>query len=48
VSICRRAGVAEAVVMELVGHGSPAMTRLYTHGSAEARSAAIAALPALA
>jgi integrase len=48
VSICRRAGVAEMVVMELVGHGSPAMTRLYTHGTPESRAAAIATLPALA
>lgn len=48
VSICRRAGVPEMVVAEMVGHSSPAMTRLYTHGSDESRAAAIAALPALA
>lgn len=47
VSICRRAGVPEMVVMEMVGHGSPAMTRLYTHGTRESRAAAISSLPAL-
>lgn len=45
VSLCRRAGVHEQVVMELVGHGSPAMTRLYTHTTPEDRAAAIGSLP---
>ena len=47
VSVCRRAGVPEMVVMEMVGHGSPAMTRLYTHSTPESKAAAIATLPEL-
>lgn len=47
VSLMRRANAPEAVVMSLVGHGSPAMTRHYTHiGEAAARQA-IAAMPSL-
>jgi hypothetical protein len=33
--------------MELVGHGSPAMTRLYSHAGDEQKSKAIASLPAV-
>lgn len=47
VSICRRAGVQEQVVMGLVGHGSPAMTRLYTHTTDADRATAIGSLPAM-
>jgi hypothetical protein len=31
--------------MELVGHGSPAMTALYSHAGDEQKAKAIAALP---
>jgi hypothetical protein len=47
VSICRQAGIPEAFVMSVVGHGSPAMTRHYTHIGEQAARAAIAALPAV-
>lgn len=47
VSMCRAANAPEAVVMAIVGHGSPAMTRHYTHiGEAAARTA-IDALPSM-
>ncbi len=45
VSFCANAGVPMAVVQSLVGHGSPAMTRHYTHISPEAAANAIQALP---
>ena len=46
VSFCANAGVPLAVVQALVGHGSPAMTRHYTHISSESAEKAINALPA--
>lgn len=41
VSFCANAGVPMAVVQAIVGHGSPAMTRHYTHIGAETLRAAI-------
>jgi integrase len=45
VSFCANAGVPLAIVQSLVGHGSPAMTRHYTHISRESAEKAINALP---
>jgi len=45
VSLCRTGNVPEAVVMSIVGHGSPAMTRHYTHIGDDAARLALAALP---
>ena len=47
VSFCANAGVPLAIVQSIVGHGSPAMTRHYTHISQEAAQKAINALPML-
>lgn len=47
VSLCRAGDVPEAVVMSIVGHGSPAMTRHYTHVGNDATEAAIYSLPGL-
>ena len=41
VSFCAKAGVPMAAVQAIVGHGSPAMTRHYTHIGAETLRAAI-------
>ena len=48
VSLCAASGVPQHVVQGLVGHGSPAMTEVYTHTSFDQKQAAIAALPAIA
>lgn len=48
VSFCANAGVPGAVVTEIVGHGSQAVTRHYTHISEKAKIEAIAALPSAA
>jgi hypothetical protein len=45
VSFCARAGVPLAIVKQIVGHGSPAMTEHYFNASKEAKQAAIEALP---
>ena len=45
VSLLKDAGVPEAVVMELVGHDSEAMSVHYTHVGTEALAKAVAALP---
>lgn len=45
VSMCRAGGAPLAVVEELVGHSSPAMTRHYTHTGDEAAAAAVGLLP---
>ena len=45
VSLLRDAGTPEAVVMELVGHDSKAMSAHYTHVGIEALAKAVAALP---
>lgn len=44
VSECAKAGVSLAIIQELVGHGSPAMTRHYTHIDKETTSAQISKL----
>ena len=48
VSLCAGKGVPEVALMELVGHGSPAMTRLYSHAGNEQKAKAVAALPKIA
>lgn len=45
VSFCANAGVSLDIVAEVVGHGSPAMTKHYAHISNEAKQAIIDALP---
>ena len=45
VSFCASAGVPLAVVQQIVGHGSPAMTEHYFNASREAKQQAISALP---
>ena len=45
VSFAANAGIPQAVIAEIVGHGSPAMTRHYSHISNDAKAKAIAALP---
>lgn len=47
VSFCANAGVPLAVVQALVGHGSPAMTRHYTHIGKEAAAEAVNAIPSM-
>lgn len=47
VSLCALNKVPQAAVMELVGHGSPAMNRLYSHAGDAAKAAAVAALPTM-
>ena len=47
VSLCANAGVPEAIVAEIVGHGNPSMTRHYTHVNDVAKEKAIAVLPML-
>ena len=47
VSLCVNSGVPLEIVAEIVGHGSPAMTRHYSHIHDEAKRKAIAALPQL-
>jgi len=45
VSLCAANKVPQVAIMELVGHGSPAMTRLYSHAGDEQKVKAISALP---
>ena len=45
VSLCAANRVPQVAVMELVGHGSPAMTALYSHAGDEQKVRAIAVLP---
>ena len=47
VSLCAANRVPQVAVMELVGHGSPAMNRLYSHAGDELKAKAIAALPSV-
>lgn len=47
VSLCAANRVPQVAVMEMVGHGSPAMTRLYSHAGDEQKKNAIDRLPAL-
>ena len=46
VSLCASNKVPQSAIMELVGHGSPAMTAIYTHTTDKARKQAIGKLPA--
>ena len=45
VSLCAASNVPQVAIMEMVGHGSPAMTRLYSHAGDEQKANAIMALP---
>ena len=45
VSLCAANRVPQVAIQELVGHGSPAMTALYTHADEGQKATAIAALP---
>lgn len=47
VSLCAANRVPQVAIMEMVGHGSPAMTRLYSHAGDDQKRLAVAALPAL-
>ena len=47
VSLCAANHVPQVAIMELVGHGSPAMTALYSHAGDEQKAQAIAALPSM-
>ena len=47
VSLCDANHVPQVAIMELVGHGSPAMTALYSHAGDEQKMKAISALPAV-
>ena len=47
VSFCANAGVPLAIVAEIVGHGSPMMTKHYSHINNEAKQNAISVLPML-
>jgi integrase len=47
VSLLKDAGIPQAVVMELIGHDSEAMSQLYTHVGVEALRKAAASLPVL-
>ena len=44
-SFCANAGVSLDIVAEVVGHGSPVMTRHYAHISDVAKTAILNALP---
>ncbi len=45
VSLCAAEGVPQVALQELVGHGSPAMTAVYSHAGDDQKAKAIAALP---
>ena len=47
VSLCAANNVPQHAIQELVGHGSPAMTMLYSHADDEQKANAINVLPAL-
>jgi integrase len=47
VSLCAMNRVPQAAIQDLVGHGSPAMTALYSHADFEQKSAAISKLPTM-
>jgi len=48
VSLCAANRVPQVAIQELVGHGSPAMTELYSHADFQQKQDAIATLPAMA
>jgi integrase len=45
VSLCAMNRVPQVAIQDLVGHGSPAMTALYSHADFDQKQAAIATLP---
>lgn len=47
VSILANSGTAQALTMELVGHGSPQIHRIYTHGDQSALNKAVNSMPSL-
>ncbi len=47
VSLCAANHVPQVAIMDLVGHGSPTMTALYSHAGTEQKADAIAKLPSL-
>lgn len=47
VSLCAQNKVPQSAIQDLVGHGSPAMTALYTHANEQQRSDAIGSLPSI-
>lgn len=47
VSLCAANRVPQVAIQELVGHGSPAMTALYSHADFEQKQTAINGLPAM-
>jgi integrase len=47
-SLLKSAGVGEAVAMDIIGHNSKAISRHYTHVSAETKRAALSKLPSVA
>jgi len=47
VSLCAANRVPQVAIQDLVGHGSPAMTALYSHADFEQKQSAIAQLPAM-
>jgi integrase len=46
-SLMKNAGVSAAVVMDIVGHDSGAVSAHYTHIDEDAKRAAIARMPAI-
>ena len=47
VTLAAEAGVDEPTLMDMVGHGSPAMTRIYNHISDAKKKEAVEKLPAV-
>ena len=47
VSLCAANRVPQVAIQELVGHGSPAMTALYSHADLDQKKNAIGSLPAI-
>ena len=47
VSLCAASRVPQVAIQELVGHGSPAMTALYSHADFEQQQSAINTLPSM-
>lgn len=47
VSFAANAGIPQAVIAEIVGHGSPAMTRAYSHATETAKRQAVASIRVL-
>jgi integrase len=46
-SMMKNAGVSEAVVMDIIGHDSPAVSAMYTHIDSAAKRSALDAMPDL-